>query len=116
MNLRDPRQLRRTDRIRPLNLPQPVRVGIDEQRNPTWVAAGEATEQNTDSAPLHTPSENVRCRTRRAVVSIIETWRVDDEWWRDTISRRCFELVLEGGRHVVLYEDLVTSEWFLQRP
>ena len=52
----------------------------------------------------------------KAIEAIIETWHVDDEWWREPISRRCVEVILEGGKHVVLYENPTTSDWFMQRP
>jgi hypothetical protein len=51
---------------------------------------------------------------RRDVETIGEIWRVDDEWWRQPISRRYIEVILSGGRHVVLYQDLNTGEWFEQ--
>jgi hypothetical protein len=51
----------------------------------------------------------------RTPVDVIgEIWRVDDEWWRQEISRRYIEVILSGGRHVVLYQDLNTGEWFEQ--
>jgi hypothetical protein len=53
---------------------------------------------------------------RRRVEAIVEEWRIDDEWWRTPIHRRYVEVVLEGGAHVVLFEDLVSCEWFMQRP
>ncbi len=53
---------------------------------------------------------------RRKVEEIIEVWRIDDEWWRAPISRRYVEVVLEGGGHMVLFEDLATGSWFLQMP
>jgi hypothetical protein len=52
----------------------------------------------------------------RRVEEVLEIWRVDDEWWRRPITRRYVEVLLEGGGHVVLFEDLVTREWFLQKP
>ena len=52
----------------------------------------------------------------RTVESILETWHIDDEWWREPISRRYVEVILEGGKHVVLYEDLNTGDWFMQMP
>jgi len=45
-----------------------------------------------------------------------ETWRLDDEWWRIPIHRRYFEIVLEDGKRAVLFEDLITGDWFIQRP
>ncbi len=52
----------------------------------------------------------------RAVESILEIWRVDDEWWRKPVSRWYAEVVLDGGMHVILYEDLITGDWYIQRP
>jgi len=47
---------------------------------------------------------------------INETWRIDDEWWRQIISRLYYEVMLEGGKRVVLLQDLITSNWFIQYP
>jgi hypothetical protein len=52
--------------------------------------------------------------TTAVVEAILESWCIDDEWWRQVISRRYFEVFLEGGARVVLFEDLVTGEWFAQ--
>jgi hypothetical protein len=49
------------------------------------------------------------------VETVGETWRLDDEWWRQPIVRRYVEVVLQGGKRVVLYEDVHTREWFMQR-
>jgi hypothetical protein len=53
---------------------------------------------------------------RRGIESVIETWRIDDEWWRDQIARRYVEVVLDGGKHVVLFQNLLNNEWFVQEP
>ena len=50
------------------------------------------------------------------VESFGEIWRLDDEWWRRPISRRCIEATLDGGKHVVLFEDLTMGEWWIQKP
>jgi hypothetical protein len=51
-----------------------------------------------------------------SVAEIVETWRIDDEWWREPISRRYVDVVLDGGKHVVLFEDLHTWQWHVQMP
>ncbi len=89
----------RVDRLRALNLPRPVRVEFDDQRRPKTI--------EDDSAAAAAPKK---------VESILDTWRIDDEWWRAPISRRYVEVVLEGGGHVVLFEDLITGHWFVQMP
>ncbi|MEO8540208.1 MAG: hypothetical protein ABI577_10750 [bacterium] len=43
-----------------------------------------------------------------------ESWRIDDEWWREEIARRYFAVELENGRHMTIYHDLVGGGWFAQ--
>jgi hypothetical protein len=50
------------------------------------------------------------------VEAILESWRIDDEWWRQTISRNYMEVMLEGGKRMVLFQDLITGQWFAQMP
>jgi hypothetical protein len=53
---------------------------------------------------------------RLAVVVVLETWRIDDEWWRErVVSRVYFSLLLEDGRTVTVYRDLVNRHWYQQR-
>ncbi len=52
----------------------------------------------------------------RAVETLGELWRVDDEWWRRPITRRYLEAILAGGGRVVVFEDLNTGAWFVQQP
>jgi hypothetical protein len=51
-----------------------------------------------------------------AVEAVLESWRIDDEWWRQPITRCYHEVILDGGRRVVLFEDVATGEWFAQMP
>ena len=109
----------RADRLRPLNLPQPVKVELDDAGLPSVVADSYCSA----SLPLCNPgnhegrSEAIESSVAgKAVESIIEVWHIDDEWWRDTISRRYVEVILDGGKHVILYEDLTTNDWFKQMP
>lgn len=87
----------RTDRLRAVNEPSPVTVEIDGAGVPVSVGRLDGS-------------------TISNVESINETWRIDDEWWRQTISRWYFEAMLEGGKRVVLFQDLITGNWFLQQP
>ena len=48
--------------------------------------------------------------------SVREQWVVEDRWWTPKpLRRRYFELVLEDGRNVVVFRDLVSRRWFSQR-
>jgi|ERR1700756_3962064 hypothetical protein len=86
----------KTDRLRALNAPQRVHVELDERRMPRIVKLEMSNEKRVES--------------------IGENWRMDDEWWRQPIVRRYVEAVLEGGGRVLLFEDLITGEWFVQKP
>ena len=51
-----------------------------------------------------------------AVEWVLEEWVVEDRWWTGRpLRRRYFECVLENGRNVVVFFDLVRRRWFEQR-
>ena len=51
-----------------------------------------------------------------AVECVLEDWLVEDGWWTGRpLRRRYFECVLENGRNVVVFHDLVRRRWFEQR-
>ena len=94
----NPEKMRKgPDRLRALNAPHRVTVELD--------ANGQLIGMR-----------DAGCEMRRAVEAIGEVWRIDDEWWRLPIVRRYVEVILEGGGRVVLFEDLITGEWFAQMP
>jgi len=53
---------------------------------------------------------------RCLVETTLDSWSIEDEWWRHRISRRYVEVMLEGGKRALLFEDLMTEEWFEQTP
>jgi hypothetical protein len=84
------------DRLRALNLPERVNVELDGNGQPRMLlrSRGQAIDIET----------------------ILEEWRVDDEWWRQQIARRYFEMVLASGKRIVLFNDMTTGEWWIQNP
>ncbi len=84
------------DRLRALNVPQRVQVELNANGLPAGIR--EAADK------------------LRAVEDIVEIWHIDDEWWRRPVIRKCYEVLLKGGARVVLFVDLVTLEWFVQKP
>jgi hypothetical protein len=53
---------------------------------------------------------------RATVEAVREDWVVEDRWWtRRALRRRYFELVLENGRNVVVFHDLIADRWLTQR-
>lgn len=84
---------RQPARLRPLNRPRPLRVETGPGDTP---------------AAVHLPG-------RLTVEETIETWRIDDEWWRPhPISRQYWRLLLEDGRIIDVFRDLVTGRWARQ--
>jgi hypothetical protein len=53
---------------------------------------------------------------RTRVEAVNEEWVVEDRWWTGKqLRRRYFELVLTDGRNTVVFLDLGTGRWFIQR-
>jgi len=80
--------------VTPLNTPREVRVAADQHGNPLAVS--------------------IRNRQRR-VVRIRNVWRIDDEWWRQEIARRYFDLELSDASVITVFQDLTAGKWYRQR-
>ena len=90
----DPRAAGSLYRVRPLTRPRPLRVEADGQGQPIAVYLS---------------------GRRHGVEAVLETWRIDDEWWRERpVSRLYFSLLLEDGQTVTLFRDLVSGRWAKQ--
>jgi hypothetical protein len=83
---------------------------------------------NSMITPLHTPrgigvlmnsSDEPDVVTRNGrqiqVSAIMNTWRIDDDWWRDEISRQYFQVELKSGLIITIFHDLVSGRWYEQR-
>jgi hypothetical protein len=82
-------------RLRPLAKPVVVNVRTDEHGDPTHV--------------------RLPGKTARRVEAVRERWRIDDEWWREPISREYEAVVLDDGRVLTLYRDLADGRWYAQK-
>jgi hypothetical protein len=82
------------DRVRPLNQPRPIEVALDAQTG----------------LPLALHDR----RGRHTIARVQDSWRVDDEWWRDPISRQYVQVLLTNGAVRTLYHDLIADRWFEQ--
>lgn len=81
--------------LRRLNTPRPVHVEP---------AAGGA------------PAALLRNGQRLAVTEVLDHYRTDDRWWTaEPISRSYYELLLEDGRAVTVFRDLIQGDWYEQR-
>ncbi len=88
--------------IRPLDAPQPVQVDVDGGDMPAGVRLKPVSRS-------HTPA-------RRQVLQVLDTWRIEDEWWRKRpVSRLYYRVLLEDGTVTGLFKDLVGGDWYSQR-
>jgi len=87
-----PRTSSRPDHVRPVNEPQPARVQVQGGR----------------------PSAVIVHRHWQQVAGIQETWIIEDEWWREPISRHYFALLLENGAFLTVFHDRIADSWFTQ--
>lgn len=80
-----------TPGLRRLYVPRPATVEVDSAGRPTSV-------------------DGV------AVEAVREEWVVEDRWWtRHPLGRHYFELVLDGGRNLVVFRSIVGRRWYRQR-
>lgn len=79
--------------LHPLNLPRPVRVACGGSGIPEaiYLESGQVT-----------------------VAAVVDTWLIDEEWWRIRIRRRYHRLVLIDGRMITLFEDREAGAWYTQ--
>jgi hypothetical protein len=49
------------------------------------------------------------------VLEITRRWRVDVDWWRMRVWRAYYKLRTDTGLLVIVYRDLLTGQWYLQR-
>jgi len=82
-------------RLKPLGQPKIVTVRADERGEPIYV--------------------RMPGKPARRVAVIREQWRIDDEWWRQAISREYRTVVLDDGKVLTLYHDLLDGSWYVQK-
>lgn len=82
-------------RLKPLARPRTVTVRTDDDGDPLFV--------------------RLPGKTARRVAVVRERWRIDDEWWRQAISREYRTIVLDDGAVLTLYHDLLDDSWYIQR-
>lgn len=49
------------------------------------------------------------------VVTLLECWKMRDQWWSQPVQRDYFKLTTSLGWLVVLYHDLYANTWHLER-
>jgi hypothetical protein len=70
-------------------------------------------EVSADSCGV--PEVIVRKGRQNRIAAISNIWRIDDDWWRDEISRMYFEVELRNGQVMTIFHDLASGKWYQQR-
>jgi hypothetical protein len=89
----DSRKTLCTETFKPVNTPEPVRV-----------------EEGPSGLPMA-----VKLGKMALVAAVEDTWRIDDEWWREEpLSRIYYKVVLASGQRLSVYKDLIKNCWYRQ--
>ena len=96
--------------IRPLDAPLPVQVEVDGNEQPSAIGIS----KNRGAARKKVGERASACQWRQ-VSEVLDSWRIDDEWWRKTpIARTYYRVVMEDDRSVTIFHDLTTGAWYKQ--
>ena len=52
---------------------------------------------------------------RHVIKRIVKKWRVDEGWWTEWQWREYSKVITETGLLAVVFQDLITEQWYLQR-
>ena len=100
-----------TGRLQFLNEP-----GLIEVRCQGSEVTGSSSDKPSSEAGLSEHDLVLWQHRWRRVVEVLERWRIDDEWWRNRpVSRLYYAVLLEGGKRLEIYHDLVDRRWYAQR-
>jgi hypothetical protein len=67
---------------------------------------------------LDAGGEPVHLRWRRwrvGLVAVHNHWRVEEDWWRDEVTRDYYKVQTADGTLCVIYRDRREGKWYLQR-
>lgn len=70
-----------------------------------------AVEADAAGVPVLLQWEGETHRVER----VTRAWRVDEAWWRRRVWRAYYELSTDTGLLLILFQDLLTAQWYLQR-
>lgn len=83
-----------------------------QRLHPISVPLAVAVKTNREGDPIRI--RDPRTGKFQRVETIQEVWQVDDEWWRKPLSRLYYRVILENGRLMVLFRDLIEDRWHSQ--
>jgi hypothetical protein len=84
-------------------------------RNGEAIAASPYYPEKIEVAAQEGKPFVVRLKKRPVLVKdVVNMWRIDEEWWRNPISRLYFLLELENGARLTVFRDLLGGVWYRQ--
>lgn len=84
--------------LRALGLPRPLRV-----------------EANGAGLPARVTLERAGAGSFE-VEEVLQVWRVSEAWWREAPVRRTYyQVAIDGGRTLTLFQDEESTQWYEQR-
>lgn len=81
----------------------------------TTGANSKLEQENHGLAAGELPSQFRWLLIDHRVEEIVEVWRVDIDWWQTRKWRTYFRLATNTGLLVVIFQDLIEKDWYLQR-
>jgi uncharacterized membrane protein (DUF2068 family) len=64
---------------------------------------------------LATPASLTLRGRRHSIACVVERWRVDEGWWQKRAWREYFQLITTSSLLVLVFHDVRSGQWFLQR-
>ncbi len=99
--------------IQPLNMPRLVAVE-EKEGLPCRIRLTGKDVRN--SKPEARNPKQYRNSNVLRVASVEDSWRVDEEWWREKpVSRLYFDVILSDGSKLTMFKELVQGKWYRQR-
>lgn len=88
--------------LRALGLPRPLRVEVDGAGRPARVTLQHSRAGGEPGA--------------FSVEKVLQVWRVSEAWWREAPVRRTYyQVAIDGGRTLTLFQDEESGQWYEQR-
>ncbi|MBP6015301.1 MAG: hypothetical protein KA586_01130 [Candidatus Promineofilum sp.] len=77
-----------------------------------WSKAVVITVQSSSDSPERLTWE----RQTHNVAAVVKRWRVGADWWRgEAVARDYYKVTTTTGLLIIIYRDLQTGTWYLQR-
>ena len=102
----------------PLNMPTPITVRSGTRHSPVAAAVPKRRYGSAQRARRGGGQQRQHDGGRGQLVNVahvIDMWELEDEWWRKRpVRRRYWQITLETGQDLTVFQDLQTGKWYQQ--